>query len=1058
MKCGACGRLNPGDSNFCPGCGAPLRRTCAACGNASAPDAAYCGSCGAALAGTAPMRRPAPAQSELKHVTVLFVDLVRSTELVASLDAESAMARLQPVLQRMADGVERFGGTVVRTMGDGIMAVFGAPRAQEGHAVLACQSALEIREALRLTGEGMAIRGGLHSGEIVADISLSSSLGSSSAYGMTLHLASRLPAMVAPDEICLSETSYRLVRAFCEVRALGPQTLRGVPEPVALYVLIGMRASVASQPFRGVTLTAFVGRRRELAMLKSTLTAVAAGHGCATGVVGAPGTGKSRLCHEFLEFCRGRGIPVHQVRAQPFGAVTPLQPVLELLRAAYFGITANDLPAAAAAAIEQSLRAIRMTSKGDLALVCDFMRIPWREAVPTWLSAKARRVRMLEILKALVRFRGTAPAVLLIEDLHWLDESSEVFIEALVQAVVGTQTLLIINCRPVYDRPWMQAPQYQAIELAELDQQAATMLIDELIGQHGDLQTIRERVAERSGGNPFFMEELVRSLVENGVLTGQRGAYRRGNAERMATLPATVQAVIGARIDHLPPADRDLLQLGAIIGKEFQTRILQSVAGLEPAALAATLGRLCGAGLLHMTEEPDGLLYSFGHPLIQEVAYATQLKQRRSALHKTVADAMERFYHDRPDEFAGLIAYHLEEAGELERAATYAARAARWIGLTSSAPAMKHWQTVRGLMANVPRSPANDTLRIEASGQIAWLGWREGLTAAQAQPYVQEALAWAHEIDDSLIPLLLLVDGRIAQVSGGKSDAFVGQIRRAIALAEARGDAGRLATLHASLSHAYGWAGLLREALEANDEALKRVAAVSDFDHQFLGYSVEHWTLSLRGRILLRLGRFDEARRCFDHIISINSLIDPTVLFVAHYGYVDLAWCLDDIAMAAVHAARIAALAARHGSAYLKLYQMASRAMADGIAGEYSEAIQGVTDSLGFLRQTKAAIEYEPELLASQADYMMRSGLLEQAVTTAEEAVALSRLRDARLPECRAKITLASLVVMLHGEEAREQATGYIEDAERLMAESGAMIYQRRLDEAHGLVAAATRH
>jgi adenylate cyclase len=1063
MQCEACGSVNPEVNSFCQGCGAPLGRNCVACGHANGPGAAYCGACGAELAAAKPTTQDSPAQrrhlaqGELKHVTVLFVDLVRSTEMVASLDAESAMHRLQPVLQAMRDTVERFGGTVMRTLGDGIMALFGAPRALEGHAVLACQSALAIRDALSLQAEGLAVRAGLHSGEVVADTLLNGPLSEAGSYGMTLHLGSRLAAEVEPDEICISEACYHLVRAYCEVRSLGHRTLRGVPAPVGLYALVGMKAAAASEQFRDVTLTSFVGRHKEISELKSALRATEAGAGRIVGIVGAPGTGKSRLCYEFAEFCRGRPTPVFEVRAQTYGAVTPLQPVLDLLRLAYFGIEPNDQPMTAVETIGARLAEIDTTAEGDLPLICDFLGIAWRDGAPTWLSPKARTTRLLEILQSLVRLRGAEISVVIIEDLHWLDEASEAFVAALAQAVVGTRTMLVVNCRPGYSKPWMRASNYHQIELTELDHRNTDRLVDELIGPHPELTEVRQLIAARSGGNPFFVEELVRSLIDNGVVVGKRGAYRRGDEAVMAALPATVQAVIGARIDHLPPEDRELLQIGAIIGKEFQSSVLQSVAGLEPAVMEATLGRLCAAGLLHRNKASEGREYSFRHPLIQEVAYATQLRLRRGPLHMAVARAMEHFHRDRGDEFAALIAYHLEEAGEVNRAAFYAARAARWIGQTSSAPAMKHWQKVRTLMAGQPRSRENDALRIQASAQIAWLGWREGLTATQAKPFVQEALAWASEIDDSMIPLLLLVDGRMAQVSGGKSDAFVQQLWRAIALAEAKGDAGRVATLHASLSHAYGWAGRLREALVASDAALARVAAVSDFDHQFLGYSVEHWTISLRGRILLRLGRFDEARKCFDHIIGINILIDPTVLFVAHFGYVDLAWCLDDVAMATVHAGRIATLAARHGSAYLKFYQMTSQAIAAAIAGEFGQAIQGVTDSLEFLRQTGAAIEYEPELLASLADYLMRTGELAQAVAMAEEAVALARERDARLPECRAKITLSSLAVMMKGGAARAEAEGLIGDAERLIAESGAMIYQRRLDEARNLLGAAVR-
>ncbi len=741
-----------------------------------------------------------------------------------------------------------------------------------------------------------------------------------------------------------------------------------------------------------------------------------------------------------------------EARAQPYGAATPLGPVLELLRSAYFGVTPNDTPMSAAVVVADRLAAIGATEAADLALVCDFLGIPFSESPPPWLSANARNARLLEIVSRLVRQRGTAISVVIIEDLHWLDEASEAFVAALAHAVVATRTMLIVNYRPGYSKPWMDTSKYRQIALTEFNPSDTDRLVDELIGPDAELAEIRQRIATRSGGNPFFAEELVRSLVDHNLVTGQPGAYRRGPTVGMAALPATVQAVIGARIDRLPQSERDLLHIGAIIGKEFPLSVLQSVSGQEPGEVDATLEHLCAAGLLHRSESSDGRGCGFRHPLIQEVAYATQLKTRRGSLHAAVARAIEHFHPDRREEFAALIAYHLEEAGELERAASYAARAARWIGLTSSAQAMKHWHKVRVLLAGTPRSRTNDRLRIEASAKIAWLGWREGLTTAQAQPFVQEALEWAREIDDSMVPLLLLVDGRIAQVSGGKSDAFVQQIRRAITLAENRGDIGRIATLHASLSHAYGWAGLLREALEASDAALAGVADVTDFDHQFLGYSVEHWTWSLRGRILLRLGRFDAARACFDRIIGIKGLIDPTVLFVAHFGYVDMAWCLDDAAMGAEHAARIAAIAARFGSAYLRLYQLASGAMADGVTGDYDRAIQGMTNSLEFLRQTRAAIEFEPELLASLADYLARKGDHLEAVRVAGDAIALARLRDARLPLCRATITLASLSVLAKGARACDEAAVLLAEAERLIAELGACIYQPRLDEARRLL------
>jgi adenylate cyclase len=1056
MLCEQCGELNAAANRFCQGCGIPFAVGCLTCGHVNPPGSAFCGACGAALESAGrPAHPPAlphainVVRGELKQVTVLFADLVSSTEMVARLNAEDAMRRLKPVLDTMCEAVERFEGTVVRTLGDGILAFFGAPRAQEGHALLACEAALAIRDAPKLREEQMFIRVGLHSGEIVADAPLVDSVNEHGAYGLTIHLASRLPAKVEPGEVCLTEETYRLVRSFCDVGPLGRHRLRGVPEPVELFVLKGLKPAVASQQFRGVALTSFRGRDREMNLLQRTLAAVETGGSRVTGIVGAPGTGKSRLCYEFAEWCRGRLIPVFEARAQPYGAATPLQPVLEFLRSTYFNVSPEDDPDQAARRIAVSLAELGSTFEADLPLLCDFLGIKYGQGPPSWLNPKGRNARLLDIVRHMIRQRGAVASVIIIEDLHWLDQASEEFVATLVDAVTSTKTALVVNCRPAYSAPWMRSSHYQQIELAELNPTDTDRLVDELVGRRPELSEIRQRIVERSGGNPFFAEELIRSLVEHVVLVGEQGDYRRGLVGSSDVLPPTVQAVIGARIDRLAQPERDLLQTAAIIGKEFQLAVLQSVAASRPAEVEASLVRLCSAGLLQPRNGPDGRGYSFRHPLIQEVAYSTQLRARRGTLHSAVGRAIERFYPERLKEFAALLSYHFEEAGETDAAAEYAARAARWVGSTSPAQAIKHWRKVRALKANQPRTPDNDALKITASGQIAWLGWREGMTSEEARPFIQEALEWARDIDDSMIPLLLFIEGRIAGASGGQADAYVRIVKEALALTESRRDAGRTATLNASLGQAYGWAGLLREALAANDIALAGVSDIADFDHQFLGYSIEHWILSLRGRILVRLGRFDEARRCFDQMLAIEpALIDPTVRFIANLGYVDLAWCLNDPIMANEHAGRVADLAMRQGSPYLRAYSFACSGTARSIGGNYEAAIQAFTEGIHFLREARVAMEIEPDMLASVADCQLRSGALDLAIGTAQEAILIALGRSARLPQCRASITLASALNATNEIEARNQAAELLDRAEQLIHVSGANIYLPLLEEA----------
>jgi class 3 adenylate cyclase/tetratricopeptide (TPR) repeat protein len=1065
MRCEQCGEHNSAANRFCQGCGVPLPVTCLICGHANPPGSAFCGACGGALESAGRPTRSAAVprvikvvHGELKQVTVLFADLVSSTELVARLDAEDAMRRLKPALDAMCEAVARFEGTVVRTLGDGILAFFGAPRAQEGHALLACEAALAIRDAPKLREESMSIRIGLHSGEIVADAPLVDSVSEPGAYGLTIHLASRLPAKVEPGDVCLTEETYRLVRSFCDVGPLGRHRLRGAPEPVELFLLKSLKPAVASQQFRGVTLTSFRGRDREVTLLQRTLAAVETGGSRVTGIVGAPGTGKSRLCYEFAEWCRGRLIPVFEARAQPYGAATPLQPVLEFLRSTYFNVSPDDDPDQATQQIATRLAELGSTFEADLPLVCDFLGVKYGQTQPSWLNPKGRNARLLDIVRHMVRQRGTVASVIIIEDLHWLDEASEEFVATLVDTVTATKTALVVNFRPAYFAQWMRSPRYQQIELAELNPTDTDRLVDELVGRRPELSEIRQRIVERSGGNPFFAEELIRSLVEHVALVGEQGDYRKGIVSNANVLPPTVQAVIGARIDRLAPPERDLLQTAAIIGKDFQLAVLQSVADSKTSEVESTLARLCSAGLLQPRNSPDGGGYSFRHPLIQEVAYSTQLRARRGLLHSTVGRAIERFYPERLNEFAALLAYHFEEAGEIEAAVEYAARAARWVGSTSPAQAIKHWHKVRALKATQPRTLDNDALRITASAQIAWLGWREGMTSEEARPFIQEALEWARDIDDSMIPLLLFVEGRIAGASGGQADAYVKIVKEALALAESRRDAGRTATLSASLSQAYGWAGLLREALAASDVALAGVSNIADFDHQFLGYSIEHWVLSLRGRILVRLGRFDEARLCFDRMLAIEpGLIDPTVRFIANLGYVDLAWCLDDAKMANEHAGRVADIATRQGSPYLRAYSFACSGTALGIAGNYEAAIKVFTEGVTFLRDARVAMEFEPEILASLADCLLRSGAVSRAIEAAQEALTMSQDRSARLPQCRASVTLASALLAINDIEAGKQAAALLDSAETLIGTSGASIYGKLLEKARGHSAASAR-
>jgi class 3 adenylate cyclase/tetratricopeptide (TPR) repeat protein len=1052
MRCPGCGTDNEDEDSYCRSCGAHLGIVCPQCGHRNSANTRFCSHCAASLevADYHKRRRRTISDIERKQATAMFADIVGSTELIASLDPEQAMERLRPAVAVMCETVQRFEGTVVRTLGDGIMALFGAPRAQEGHAFLACAAAIALQKAFP-EGEGaLAIRVGLHAGEVVSDPTREQG-----AYGMTIHLASRMQQIAEPRQICLTGDCLKLVRAYCDVRPLGRMRPKGVPEAVEVYCLLGLKPAVASQQFQ-TSLTSFRGRAVELALLEQVLRDAERGSAKVMGIAAPPGSGKSRLCYEFAEACRAQLVPVLEARASIYGSATPLQPVLEFLRL-FFRISVNDDPEAARRRIAQRLLGIDPGFAADLPLICDLLGVPDRKTPSGPLDPKVRQSRLLEVVRRIVTRVGQAPSVIIIEDLHWLDEASEEFVSMLVDAVAGTHIMLIVNYRPTYTAPWMSRPHFAAIALGELAAADIDGIVQELTGAHPSLTRLRGQIAERCGGNPFFAEELVRSLVDAGALLGSHGDYRLGPEALKTPLPATVQAVLGARIDRLSDVDKEVLQVGAVVGKEFPLFLLESVARISPAEIKAVLARLCEIELIQEQFGPDGQQFAFRHPLVQEVAYAMLLKSRRGALHDELAKALEGFYRDRLDEFSGLIAYHFEAAGHFLAAARYATRAAIWIGNTDSAQALKLWKKTCKLLESEPRDPQIDALRMMANGQIINFGWREGMSGDEAKPYFEDALRLARDTDNKVAQMLLLAGyGRIIAATGA-ADEYVERVKEALSLLPEARNVGRDTMLNTLLSQAYRLAGRLNEALAANSLALESGVRFEKSDQQMLGFNVEQilgfrletWILSLRGRMLVGLGRFAEAQACLDAALDKEpASLEAVVQVIPRQAFVELAWCRNDAALARAHAARVAEIADRSGIPYVRVCALACTGSSKIIAGDLNGAMRDLKESLAFARQAKAGLENEAQMLASLAEAHYRAGELELARGAAREAIDVARRRSARTAECHACIIWAAALLAGHDADRRGEADKLLRRAEELIQISGAVIYRPLLNEA----------
>ncbi|NDH62833.1 MAG: cyclase [Alphaproteobacteria bacterium] len=846
-RCDTCQHQNADDANFCVNCGTTLAQTCPKCARRNAAIANFCAGCGLKLHGDGPPVRVAhqpPAQDsasllstrsaregERKRVTMLFADIAGSTGLIEKLDPEDAANLLGSVTSAMREAVARFEGTVNKMQGDGIMALFGAPIPQEDHATRACCAALAMIESVRAIEGAPAIRVGIHTGEVVVRaITLDMSV-QYDAMGVAVHLAARLEQQAEPFAVAISKATLRAAAGSIVVEMLGERQLKGISEPVPVYALKGIRSTGTSQQFQGgQRLSAFVGRDLEMTVLRRALDAANAGNSRVLGIVGEAGSGKSRMVFEFLETCRNEGRPVLEARATAHGRVAPLQTVLNLMRA-FFGIDEDMTVADATSRVRAAMA--RADASRDTALLLDFLSLPLDagEAIPTDIAG--RRAFLLDAVKHLARSTALAnPSVLVIEDLHWLDPASEPFIEAVAQAVAGTNTLLLVDFRPGYRATWMERSFYEQVSLVPLSAGAVAVMLDRLLGKDPALSALGGRIVDRAAGNPFFAEELVRALIERGALTGMPGAYRPTPGAQDVPLPETVQSVLGSRIDRLAEGDKLLLQAAAVIGREFPLEAAAEIAELAEDTARASLARLLAAEMLYERPDLQRDAFAFRHPLVQEAAYGSLLSERRHDLHRRAATALSAHHKDRADETASLIAHHWEEAGDAMQAAASYVKAALWIGTRDPRQALEAWRKVRRLLESAPPAPPVDYMMMMACGQIVNYAWREGIDAEEIEPVFEQAMALARKLKDMrAAALITMAFGRVLAATGSAND-YVAKVEEAQKLVKAQGLASVEAVLAAVYSHALSTAGRFSEALSANEVALDCVAKIGECSHQ----------------------------------------------------------------------------------------------------------------------------------------------------------------------------------------------------------------------------------
>ena len=623
-------------------------------------------------------------EGERKQVTVLFADLKGSMELLADRDPEEARQLLDPVLERMMAAVHRYEGTVNQVMGDGIMALFGAPLAHEDHAVRACYAALAMQAAVqqyaaevqRTHGVPLQMRVGLNAGEVVVRAIGNDLHMDYSAIGQTTHLAARMEQMAMPGSILITPAVLGLAEGYVQVRSLGPMPVKGLDVPVEVFELVGasgIRRRLQAAAVRG--LTRFVGRDTELAALGQALERAGAGQGQVVAVVGEAGVGKSRLVYECVHSPRTQGWLVLESASVSYGKATPYFPVIDLLKR-YVHVEDADEPRTMRARVTGQVLTLDETLQETIpALLWLLDALPDDSPFRT-LDPPQRRQRLLDALRrVLLRESQVQPLLLVFEDLHWIDTETQALLDRLVDSLPTARILLLVNYRPEYQHGWSNKTSYTQLRLDPLPPASADEVLQALLGDDSSLAPLKPLLIARTEGNPFFLEESVRALVETGVLVGERGAYRLEHALQSLQVPATVQAVLAARIDRLPPEEKRLLQTAAVIGMEVPLPLLQAIAEAPEESLQRSLAQLQATEFLYETRLFPEHEYTFKHALTHEVAYGSLLLERRRVLHARIVQALEALAGDRVAEQVERLAHHALRGEVWDKALAYCRQA-----------------------------------------------------------------------------------------------------------------------------------------------------------------------------------------------------------------------------------------------------------------------------------------------------------------------------------------------------------------------------------------------
>ncbi len=903
IKCPHCNQECPEGSKFCPSCGNPMQKKCPSCGHMVDPNDHFCPECGTSLTTAPPPphpeKKPEAATKAIdqfegsrKHVTIFFSDVAGSTALSAGLDAEKVREMMEPVLKAMSSAVHQYGGTVIKAAGDGIMALFGAPISYEDHPLRACHAALLLQKTIKELESQISVRVGINSGEAIVDLIGSDTRKEFDAMGTAVSLAARMEQMAKPGTVQISTDTYQLVKDAVLVKSNGVQEVKGFPEPMEIFELTGVKKNFTRfVQLKTSQLTIFQGRAKEMSLLSSTLAMAMQEHGKIIGIVGEPGEGKSRLVYEFMNFSEAKDHVQYISQCQAMMNNNSFFSARQILRG-LFGIF-DQPPEEQQEIIKKTLEPFKEDFNEFLNISFAILNFPLADPEWTSLSPEFKRVKILNgFVKLIIAMDLQKPIILLIEDMQWIDDDSLECVNRLAKQLMTHKILLILTYRPEFDDSAFDKNYFTRIPIDPLAGDNFYELVSNILGPDAGLEPLKQKLVARCHGNPFFLEETIRSLKDHNDLEGSQGNYYLTHPVEKIDLPNSVQSVLEARVELLDLQEKKIIRTCAVIGKTIPLNLLKLVANVKDEDLELSLNKIEEKKFISKTQEFPEIMFSFIHDVVLDTIYKSILNTQKKTLHLSLLRNLEKNYQGNDLELLAIKAHHAFRGEDWDKALNYYV-ALQWDAHQRSSPleAITHFDRATEAYYNIA-NPTKEQIQRYLTAlnrkvhECVWLG------------RFQEVILLFESGKDLILNLndkkleveLNAFLGNVGYIGSGKYVEGLKCAENALAILEemekttGTKDEGLSVLVNAALLRGYHYAGEYRKEINSGLSALEYLPDPTERDKSTGGpvwAIIKMWVIMASAVV----GDTDIAKKCETDLLRFTKFEKPsTSLYISYVG------------------------------------------------------------------------------------------------------------------------------------------------------------------------------